>query len=302
MQMREVIFEYIYNKYKENKHLDKYILSNDFGAQKLDDIRENFPKQFINCGISEQNQIGVGSGMGKLGLTPIFYSIASFYMRAAEQIKVDIAVPNIKSVFLGVGAGYGYSADGPTHHSIEDIGLFNNFDEFDIIVPISNESAVHYFRDCLLNRNKPVYMRLDRDTCLDIPADSSGFHMLHGKNINISKSPKKLIISCGYLASKYAEYYRDTNIDICVIEDISKIKSSKLQECIRRYEDIVIAEEHVTLTGLASVVRRFIDFDHSRVRSLGLKGEARFGYNKRDELLKASGVDPYSISQILGYH
>ena len=78
------------------------ILSNDFGAQKLDIIRDEFPDHFINCGISEQNQIGVGSGLAKFDLIPIFYSIASFYHRCAEQIKVDIAVPNLKSIFLGV--------------------------------------------------------------------------------------------------------------------------------------------------------------------------------------------------------
>ena len=90
MQMREAIFEDLYHKYKTDEYLNTFILSNDFGAQKLDIIRDQYPKQFINCGISEQNQIGVGAGMGKFGLIPIFYSIASFYMRAAEQIKVDI--------------------------------------------------------------------------------------------------------------------------------------------------------------------------------------------------------------------
>ncbi len=296
--MREAIFEDLYHKYKTDEYLNTFILSNDFGAQKLDIIRDQYPKQFINCGISEQNQIGVGAGMGKFGLIPIFYSIASFYMRAAEQIKVDIAVPKVKSIFLGVGAGYGYSADGPTHHSIEDIGLFNNFDEFDVIVPISNQSAVHYFKDSVLNRNKPVYLRLDRDNCLDIPASDSGFHILHGRKDNSKSKEKNLIISCGFLASKCAEYFADTNFDICIIENFAQIKSGQLQQCINEYAKIVIAEEHVTLTGLASVLKRDINFDHARLRSLGLNGKPRFGYNDRIELLKASGVDPYSISQV----
>lgn len=300
MQMREAIFEYIYEKYRQQKLLNSFILSNDFGAQKLDAIREEFPKQFINCGISEQNQIGVGSGMSKFGLTPIFYSIASFYMRAAEQIKVDIAVPNLKSIFLGVGAGYGYSADGPTHHSIEDIGLFNNFDEFDVIVPISDTSAAQYFDDCVTNRNKPVYLRLDREDCLDISRNDHGFHLIPGNGVSGKKSPKKLIITCGYLASICVKHFSSSDVDICIIEDFNAIKSGLLQNCLSNYSKVIIAEEHVTLTGLASVARRDLNFENCAVAAIGLNGTARFGYNDRIELLKASGIDPVSIEQKLG--
>lgn len=299
MQMREAIFEDLYNKYTNKDYLNTYILSNDFGAQKLDIIRELYPKQFVNCGISEQNQIGVGAGMGKVGLIPIFYSIASFYMRAAEQIKVDIAVPNVKCIFLGVGAGYGYSADGPTHHSIEDIGLFNNFDEFDVIVPISNQSAVHYFHDSILNRDKPVYLRLDRDTCLESPTSPDGFHIFRRGNDKLHPNSRPLIISCGYLAAKCVEYYRESNVDVCVIEDFSATKRPELQQLINGYDNIIISEEHVTLTGLASRLRRDLSFEHARVRTLGLSGSQRFGYNTRDNLLRASKVDPFSISQML---
>ena len=299
MQMREAVFQHIYKKFQQNQLLNSYILSNDFGAQKLDIIREEYPKQFINCGISEQNQIGVGSGMSKLGLTPIFYSIASFYMRAAEQIKVDIAVPNLKSIFIGVGAGYGYSADGPTHHSIEDIGLFNNFDEFDIIVPISDISAAEYFDDCISNRDKPVYLRLDRDDCLNIPSNSSGFHIIHGDKAINTKLNEKLVISCGYLASVCVNYFSDKDVDICIIEDFSKIKLGKLQHLLNSYKKVVIAEEHVTLTGLASILKRDLNFENCSLSAVGLNGSARFGYNNRIELLKASGVDPVSISHKL---
>ena len=299
MQMREAIFEYLYDKFRQEKLLDSFILSNDFGAQKLDAIREKYPKQFINCGISEQNQIGVGAGMSKFGLTPIFYSIASFYMRAAEQIKVDIAVPNLKSIFLGVGAGYGYSADGPTHHSIEDIGLFNNFDEFDVIVPISDISAVQYFEDIILNRNKPVYLRLDRDDCLGVSRSDYGFHLISRNVASVKDKSKKLIITCGYLASICTEHFSGTNVDICIVEDFSAIKSGKLQKCVSDYSKIVIAEEHVTLTGLASLAFRDLNFENCAVAALGLNGPSRFGYNNRIELLRASGIDPVSIEQKL---
>ncbi len=236
--------------------------------------------------------------MSKLGLTPIFYSIASFYMRAAEQIKVDIAVPNLKSIFLGVGAGYGYSADGPTHHSIEDIGLFNNFDEFDVIVPISDTSAAQYFDDCLLNRNNPVYLRLDRDDCLDVSKNHNGFHVFVGNGPSKLKGEKKLVITCGFLASLCVKHFSGSDIDVCIIEDFRAIKNGNLQNLTKDYSKIVIAEEHVSLTGLASVIRSHLKFDNCNLIAAGLNNKNRFGYNHRLELLKLSKIDPKSIERL----
>ena len=52
------------------------------------------------------------------------YSIASFVNRAIEQIKIDLCMKLPVKIF-GVGSGYSYAVDGPTHHATEDIGLLN---------------------------------------------------------------------------------------------------------------------------------------------------------------------------------
>ena len=293
MQMREAIFQWLYEEYLHGRATETVILSNDFGAQKLDIIRDEFPDHFINCGISEQNQIGVGSGLAKFDLIPIFYSIASFYHRCAEQIKVDIAVPNLKSIFLGVGAGYGYSADGPTHHSIEDLSLFGSFDEVDIVVPISSKSAVDYFKEALAHRDHPVYLRLDRQDVTDLNKSDSGYHVLKSREGN--RGSKGLIVSCGFAGAQFIDAIQATDLDLCLVEDFSSVRTEGFKALLSNYKKVVIVEENVPIGGLGSKVLREIEFNGREVKSIGLEGRNRFGYGDRVSLLKANGCDPESV-------
>ena len=64
------------------------LLSGDHGYALFDEFRNALPERFLNCGVAEQNMIGVASGLAKAGLRPIVYGLASFIpMRVLEQIS-----------------------------------------------------------------------------------------------------------------------------------------------------------------------------------------------------------------------
>lgn len=295
--MREAIFSYFYGEL-EKKHCGSYkILSNDFGAINLDKIRQKYPAAFINCGISEQNQIGMGAGLFKFGIVPIYYSIASFYTRAAEQIKLDIAVPNIPAIFLGVGAGYGYSADGPTHHSIEDLATFSPYPEINIIVPCSSSNAKHYFASYLEgDAEGAVYFRLDRGSDGGVEIDKVGYEFF----INNTNS-KKLIITMGYLGLKYLKHFDATSgVDVCIVENFASISSDTFKRQASKYQQVIVAEEHVHIGGLGSRILGILNSTEVQISHLALKGRARFGYDNRDNLLSSNECLPANAAKLLG--
>jgi transketolase len=295
--MRESIFSYFYEQL-EKKECESYkILSNDFGAINLDKIREKYPDAFINCGISEQNQIGVGAGLFKFGIIPIYYSIASFYMRAAEQIKIDIAVPNVPAIFLGVGAGYGYSADGPTHHSIEDIAVFSPYSEINIIVPCSASNAKHYFSSYIEGSFRgAVYFRLDRGSDGGVEINKVGYEVF-SNNLEC----KKLIISMGYLGIKYLKYFKASNeVDVCIVENFECIHTDGFKKMVAKYSHVIIAEEHVPIGGLGSRVLSSLNQISFKIDHLALKTRGRFGYNDRDKLLLRNECNPSDAAKLLG--
>ena len=59
------------------------LLSGDIGNRLFDKLRAQSPSQFLNCGVAEQNMMGVAAGMGLSGLRPIVYTIAPSLPRVA---------------------------------------------------------------------------------------------------------------------------------------------------------------------------------------------------------------------------
>ncbi|NDA64613.1 MAG: hypothetical protein EBX50_21670, partial [Chitinophagia bacterium] len=75
---------------------DTVILTNDMGALGLDKISKLAPGRVFNVGITEQNMVGVASGLALSGKKVFVYGILSHIIyRALEQIKLDVCVQNL---------------------------------------------------------------------------------------------------------------------------------------------------------------------------------------------------------------
>ena len=54
-------------------------------------FRAEFPRRFINTGVSEQIMIGMAAGMAQRGLRPFAYTIATFTLyRPFEMVRDDL--------------------------------------------------------------------------------------------------------------------------------------------------------------------------------------------------------------------
>ena len=72
-------------------------------------------KRFYNCGIAEQNMVGLAAGLTVEGFIPVLYTITPFLTsRAFEQGRLDICYPKLKVIIVGTGAGLSYLRLGPT--------------------------------------------------------------------------------------------------------------------------------------------------------------------------------------------
>ena len=97
-------------------------MTDDMGAPVLDKLKVDFKSRFINVGIAEQNLINVATGLALEGFAVYAYAIAPFFMRAYEQIRVNLALSGqfkeINVNMIGVGSGVSYEVSGPTHHCL----------------------------------------------------------------------------------------------------------------------------------------------------------------------------------------
>mgnify|MGYP003318362402 CR=1 FL=1 len=122
--MRNAFAEELVNLADKDERI--ILLAGDIGFRIFDQFIEKFPDRFINCGIAEANMMSMAAGMALCGARPVIYTITPFTtLRCFEQIKIGAAYHNSNIVIVGTGSGLSYAELGPTHHSLEDIGILS---------------------------------------------------------------------------------------------------------------------------------------------------------------------------------
>ena len=151
--MRNYFAKILYEKIKKNKKI--ILLSADIGNRLFDKIKKDFPKNFLNCGIAEPNMVTFASGMAKEGFLPVCYTITNFLIyKSIEQIRNDSIYNKNKIILVGTGSGLSYNHLGPTHHSLEDIGLLNNLPNIRIFSSSDNNDLDEHLKYSLNSKNK----------------------------------------------------------------------------------------------------------------------------------------------------
>ena len=106
------------------------------GSVTLADFAKHLPEQFVECGIAEQDAVGIAAGLANAGLRPFVCGPACFFsMRSAEQVKVDVAYSHTNVKIIGVSGGVSYGALGSTHHSTQDIALMRAIPGIEVYIP-----------------------------------------------------------------------------------------------------------------------------------------------------------------------
>ena len=103
-------------------------------GNKLEPVREQFPKQFFDVGICESHAVAFAAGQCKTGLRPIVDIYSTFLQRSYDQIFQEVALQDLPVVFMLDRAGL-TAPDGPTHHGSYDIGYMRLFPNIVMMAP-----------------------------------------------------------------------------------------------------------------------------------------------------------------------
>ena len=140
---------------------DIKVLSADMSTPAgLDKVKKEFPRNYINVGIAEQNLIGMASGLSDEGHKCICEAQACFLsMRCFEQVRQFCGYMGIPLILTGYGSGFSLTFMGNTHYALEDIALMRTIPEMVILSPADSLEAAQAFESAL-NLDKPVYIRM----------------------------------------------------------------------------------------------------------------------------------------------
>lgn len=106
---RKLFFNWLIKKAHKDKNI--ILLVGDLGYSFIEGFQKEFPNRFINCGIAEQNMIGVAIGLTLAGKKPHCYSGAVFMnYRCIEQIRnAWFQGINVKVVGTGASGFLGFT-------------------------------------------------------------------------------------------------------------------------------------------------------------------------------------------------
>ena len=144
------------------------LITGDLGFGVLDDFRKNYPDNFINAGVAEQNMTGIATGMALEEKIVFTYSIANFpTLRCLEQIRNDACYHGVNVNIVSIGGGFSYGALGISHHATEDLSIMRSLPEITVVSP-SSFWEVEQATEAIVQNKKVCYLRLDKSTGRDM--------------------------------------------------------------------------------------------------------------------------------------
>ena len=232
---------------------DIIIISADLGFGVFEAFEEKFPKNFINCGVSEQNMIGVASGFALTGKKVFCYSIANFStLRCLEQIRNDVCYHNLDVTIVSVGAGFGYGQLGMSHHATEDLSIMRCIPNLHTYVPF-NKQSTYTISECIIGRKNPNYLRLERGSSEvndNINYEKNGFAFKGNPDSEVA------IFSVGGISQEafdLSALLSRENVDNCVnvVLSFQDFDEHYLKHILSSASLIISIEENVSSGGLA---------------------------------------------------
>lgn len=135
-----------------------------FTAENRAVVRELPPilnDRFIDVGITEQNMIGMAAGMALRGRVPICHALTNFLLfRAYEFIRNDAGIPHLPVKLSGWIPGFLSDGNGPTHQSLEDVGIMRLIPGMQVFCPSDNDDMVMMLEK-VWNSPNPSYIRVN---------------------------------------------------------------------------------------------------------------------------------------------
>ena len=241
------------------EHEDFLVLDADLaGSTKTAVFRKAFPERHINCGIAEQNMIGVAAGIAATGRVAFASSFAMFAAgRAYEQIRNSVGYPQLNVKIAATHGGISVGEDGATHQCNEDFALMRTIPGMVVMVPSDDVEAEAMVRAAYAHKG-PVYMRFSR-LATPVFNNPETYKFEIGKAITMREGKDVAIIAAGLpvaSAMEAAEKLAADGIEARVIDmhTIKPLDEAAVLRAAKEIGKIVTVEEHSVIGGLGSAV------------------------------------------------
>ena len=281
-------------------------LSADLGRSSgLDRFSKEFPKQFINTGIAEQNMVGVAAGLARSGFDVFASTFAPFAsMRASEQVRMNMGYMQEPVKLVALGSGFAMGFLGNSHYGLEALAVMRAIPGLTIISP-ADCSEIYKTLEACIGYQKPVYIRLTGAVnCPIVYEDDYEFTI--GKAIWIKPAADITLVSSGTTvghcleaANRLAE--EGVTVGVLNMHTIKPLDTDALDLAASTASTLIVVEEHMRTGGLGSaVLAHFADAGNPGCRIVTHGIADRYGETGNYAyLLKIAGLDADGVVDLV---
>ena len=240
-------------------HEDLVVLDADLAAAtKTGMFRKAYPDRHFDCGIAEENMMGVAAGLSTMGYVPFVSSFAMFAAgRAFEQVRNSIGYPHLNVKIGATHGGISVGEDGASHQCCEDFALMRSIPGMTVLCPADNVEAKAAVK-AAYEHEGPVYLRFGR-LALPVFHDEATFKFEIGKGEQLTEGSDVAIIATGLEVNEAliaAEQLKNEGIQARVINlcTIKPLDEELVVKAAKECGAVVTCEEHSILGGLGEAV------------------------------------------------
>ena len=220
-------------------------------------FQEKFPERFIECGIAEQNMMGIAAGLALSGKIPFVSSYAVFVPgRCWDQLRVSVCYSKANVKVAGAHAGISVGPDGATHQALEDIASVRCLPNIVVVVPC--DSIETKKATIALGEYKgPAYFRFAREKTPVMTTDSTPFKV--GEAEVFKEGTDVSIVACGPLVYQSLVAAKELVKDGILAEVINNhtikpMDKLTIAASAKKTGAVVTVEEHQITGGLGGAV------------------------------------------------
>ena len=254
--LREAAGEILVQIGRERK--DFVVLDGDLaGGTGMHHFRKAFPERFIQCGIAEQNMVGVAAGLATTGVIPIATSFAVFLsMRALEQARTAAAYSGLPVKLVAAHPGLDVGPDGPSAQAIEDLAIFRAIPGFTVFSPADRHELEWVLRT-MLELEGPCYVRTGRSEVPDVHGKRDAWFV--GEPLRLRRGTDLTVFATGIMVHRAlaaAEILSGAGIEATVVSvpTLKPLDGRAIARLVAETGVAVTAEDHNIIGGLGGAV------------------------------------------------
>nr|WP_157213638.1 transketolase C-terminal domain-containing protein [Rhizobium leguminosarum] len=234
-------------------------MSADLGRSSgLDRFSKEYPDQFLNTGIAEQNMVGCAAGLARMGFDVFASTFAPFAsMRASEQVRMNMGYMGEPVKLVALGSGLAMAYLGNSHFGLEDVAVMRTVPGLTIISP-ADCSEIYKTLEACVGFDQPVYIRLTGTPNAPV-VYTEDYTFEIGKAVWLTPPREVMLISSGTTVGHCllaAEKLKEADLDVGVLNmhTIKPLDAVALADVARHASTVFVIEEHTTVGGLGSAI------------------------------------------------